>query len=121
MAVPCKLVLFNFFYNCLPSPICCLVVTFLILSFLDILEDFLGTYISVASTRLLLFSVSFHVSEPKVYELRYTNVQGIREKMEEITSELGNPLTYRRFSDLRSNYVRDYPTEVKLCPSQNSV
>ena len=38
-------------------------VTFLILSFLDILED-LRASISVASTRLLLFSVSLHVSEP---------------------------------------------------------
>ena len=46
------------------NPICCLVVTFLILSFLDILEDLLRTSISVASTRLLLFSVSLHVSEP---------------------------------------------------------
>ena len=45
------------------SPICCLIVTFIILSFLDILED-LRTSISVASTRLLLFSVSLHVSEP---------------------------------------------------------
>ena len=46
------------------NPICCLIVTFLILSFLDILEDLLRTSISVASTRLLLFSVSLHVSEP---------------------------------------------------------
>jgi len=46
------------------SPICCLIVTFLILSFLDILEDLLRTSISVASTRLLLFSVSLHVSAP---------------------------------------------------------
>ena len=35
------------------NPICCLIVTFLILSFLDILEDLLRTSISVASTRLL--------------------------------------------------------------------
>jgi hypothetical protein len=34
---------------------------FLILSFLDILEDLLRASISVASTRLLLFSVSIHV------------------------------------------------------------
>ena len=46
------------------DPICCLIVTFLILSFLDILQDLLRTSISVASTRLLLFSVSLHVSEP---------------------------------------------------------
>ena len=46
------------------SPICCLIITFLILSFLDILEDLLMTSISVASTRLLLFFVSLHVSEP---------------------------------------------------------
>ena len=39
-------------------------VTFLILSFLDILDDLLRASISVASTRLLLFSVSLHVSEP---------------------------------------------------------
>ena len=46
------------------SPICCLIVTFLILSFLDILEDLLRPSISVASTRPLLFSVSLHVSAP---------------------------------------------------------
>ena len=46
------------------SQMCCLVIIFLILSFLDILEDLLRTSISVASTRLLLFSVSLHVSEP---------------------------------------------------------
>ena len=46
------------------SPICCLIVTFLILSFLDILKDLLRTSISVPSTRLLLFSVSLHVSAP---------------------------------------------------------
>ena len=46
------------------SPICCLIVTFLFLSFLDILEDLLSPSISVASTRLLLFSASLHVSEP---------------------------------------------------------
>ena len=46
------------------SPICCLIVIFLILSFLDILEDLLRASIYVASTRLLLFSVSLHVSEP---------------------------------------------------------
>ena len=34
------------------NPICCLIVTFLILSFLDILEDLLRTSINVASTRL---------------------------------------------------------------------
>ena len=44
------------------SPICCRIVTFLILSFLDIVEDLLRASISVASTRLLLFSVSLHVS-----------------------------------------------------------
>jgi len=42
----------------------CLIVTFLILSFLDIFEDLLRASISVASTRLLLCSVSLHVSEP---------------------------------------------------------
>jgi len=46
------------------SPICCLVVIFLFLSFLDILEDLLRASISVVSIRLLLFSVSLHVSEP---------------------------------------------------------
>ena len=46
------------------NPICCLIVAFLILSFLDILEDLLRASISVASTGLLLFSVSLHVSEP---------------------------------------------------------
>ena len=46
------------------NPICCLIVTFVILSSLDILQDILSTSISVASTRLLLFSVSLHVSEP---------------------------------------------------------
>jgi hypothetical protein len=46
------------------SPICCLIVIFLILYFLDIVEDLLRTFISVASTPLLLFSVSLHVSEP---------------------------------------------------------
>ena len=39
------------------NPICCIIVTFRILSFLDILEDLLRASISVASTRLLLFSV----------------------------------------------------------------
>ena len=42
----------------------CLTVTFLILCFVDILEDLLRESISVASTRILLFSVSLHVSEP---------------------------------------------------------
>jgi len=46
------------------SPFCYLIVTFLILSFLDILEDLLRASISVASTCLLLFSVSLHVSAP---------------------------------------------------------
>jgi hypothetical protein len=48
------------------SPICFLIrlVTFQIFSFLDILEDLLRSSISVASTRLLLFSVTVHVSEP---------------------------------------------------------
>jgi len=46
------------------SPICCLIVTFLIISFLHILEELLRASISVASTSLLLFSVSLHVSEP---------------------------------------------------------
>ena len=46
------------------SPIYCLIVTFLILSFLNILEDLLKASISVASTRLLLFSMSLHVSKP---------------------------------------------------------
>jgi len=49
------------------SPICCLihrVVKFLILSFLDNLEGLLRASISVASTCLLLFSVSLHVSAP---------------------------------------------------------
>jgi hypothetical protein len=44
-------------------PIYCIIVTFRILSFLDILWDLLRASISVASTRLLLFSVSLHVSE----------------------------------------------------------
>jgi hypothetical protein len=47
-------------------PICRLIVTFLIQSFLDILEDLLKASISVASTRLLLLSVSLNVSEPLV-------------------------------------------------------
>jgi len=46
------------------SPISCLIVTSLILSYLDILEDLLRASISVASTCLLLLSVSLHVSEP---------------------------------------------------------
>jgi hypothetical protein len=45
------------------SPICCLIVTFLILSFLDILHYLLRASIFVASTRLLLLSVSLHASE----------------------------------------------------------
>jgi len=44
------------------SLIYCLIVTFLIIYFLDILQDLLRASISVASTRLLLFSVSLHVS-----------------------------------------------------------
>jgi hypothetical protein len=52
------------FIIALTTPIYCLIVTFLILSFLDILEDLLRASISVASTRHLLFSVSLHVSEP---------------------------------------------------------
>ena len=46
------------------NPICCLIFTFLILYFLDIVEDFLRASISITSTRLLLFSVSLHVSDP---------------------------------------------------------
>ena len=47
------------------NPICCLIVTFLTLSFLDILEDLHRASISVASTRLfILFYVCLHVSEP---------------------------------------------------------
>ena len=46
------------------NPICCLIVTFLILSFLDNLEDLFGASITVALTPLLLFSVSLHVLEP---------------------------------------------------------
>jgi hypothetical protein len=38
-------------------------VVFLILSFLDILEDFLRALISVSSIRLLLISVSLHVNQ----------------------------------------------------------
>jgi hypothetical protein len=45
------------------GPICCLIVTVLILYFFDNLEDLLRASISVASTRPLLFSVSPHVSE----------------------------------------------------------
>ena len=54
------------FVNVSSSPICCLIVTFLILSlfFFYILEDLLRASISVASTRLLLFSVNLHVSAP---------------------------------------------------------
>ena len=37
------------------NPICCLIVTIVILSFLDIPEDLLRLTISVTSTRLLLF------------------------------------------------------------------
>ena len=47
------------------NPICCLIVTFLILPFLDILENLLMAFIAVASTRLLLFSVGLYVSEPR--------------------------------------------------------
>ena len=39
------------------NPICCLIVTFPILSFLDILEGLLRASISVASTRLLFYFV----------------------------------------------------------------
>ena len=46
------------------NPIFCLIVIFLILPFLEILEDLLRPSISVASTRLLVFAVSLHVSEP---------------------------------------------------------
>ena len=73
MAVPFKLFCSIYFIIVSSSPICCLIVTFLNLSFLDILEDFLRASISVASTRLLLFSVSLHVSEP--YTQYITNVQ----------------------------------------------
>ena len=55
------------------SPICCLIVTFLILSFLDILEGLVRASIYVASTRLLLFSVSLHVSEPYNTEILTTS------------------------------------------------
>ena len=58
------------------NPICCLIVTFLILSFLDILENLPRPSISVASTRLLLFSVSLHVSEP-CNKLLLINAQNI--------------------------------------------
>ena len=62
LAVSCQLVLFNLFYNCfLQSNL--LSYTFLLPSFLDILQDLLRSSISVVSTRLL-FSVSHHVSEP---------------------------------------------------------
>jgi len=44
-------------------PICCLIVTFLILSFPDILKDILRVSISVASTRLLLFSRWFYLKK----------------------------------------------------------
>jgi hypothetical protein len=64
MAVPCKLVLFNFFIIVSSSPIYCLIVTFPILSCLDILKDLLRASISVALTRLLLFSASLHALEP---------------------------------------------------------
>ena len=43
------------------SPICCLIATFLILSFLDILEDLLRASISVASTRLLLLLLYYFI------------------------------------------------------------
>jgi hypothetical protein len=49
------------FITVFSSPICCLTVTFLILSCLDIQEDLLRASISVASTCLLLFSVSLQV------------------------------------------------------------
>ena len=60
----------NWFYSIFfiivsSSPICCLIVTFLILAFLVILQDLLRASISVASTRFLLLSVSLHVSEPQ--------------------------------------------------------
>jgi hypothetical protein len=65
--VDCKfalIILKIFFYNCFLQSNLLSLVTFLILSFLDILEDLLRASISVASIRLLLFSVSLHVSEP---------------------------------------------------------
>ena len=63
MAVPRELVLFDLFYNCfLESNL--LSYSYISNSFLDILEDLLRASISVASTLLLLFSVSLHVSEP---------------------------------------------------------
>jgi len=62
--------------NVYSSPICCLIVTFLILSFLDILEDLLRASISIASTRLLLFSVRLHISEP-YNKLLLINAKGV--------------------------------------------
>ena len=49
------------------NPICCLIVKFLILSFLDILEDLLSTSISVASNLLLLFSLSLLFRNRTIY------------------------------------------------------
>ena len=42
------------------SPICCLIVMFLVMSFLDILEDLLRASISVASTRLNIMHLLFY-------------------------------------------------------------
>ena len=53
------------------NPICCLIVTFLFRSFLDILEDLLRASVSVASTRRLLFSVSLCVSVEALYKVIY--------------------------------------------------
>ena len=65
------------------SPICCLIVTFLILLFLDILEDLLRTSISVDSTRLLLFSVSLHVSAPyNKLSINYEYISQTRAEMQ---------------------------------------
>jgi hypothetical protein len=64
MAVPCKPVLFNFFYNCLVQSNL-LSYSYIWNPFLfDILEDLLIASISVASTHFLLFCVGLHVSEP---------------------------------------------------------
>ena len=52
------------------NPICCLIVTFLILSFLDILEDLLRTSISVASSR----HSSNHTKKSKQCDCRHLNI-----------------------------------------------
>jgi hypothetical protein len=56
-------------------------VVFLILSFREILEDLLRASISVASIRLLLLSVSLHVSAPYNKLLLFAFIQSKNRKL----------------------------------------